>query len=40
MSSLKRPRRNHLDQARTAHLQERRQAAISALAALDSLRGV
>jgi CRP-like cAMP-binding protein/Fe-S-cluster-containing hydrogenase component 2 len=40
MSSLKRPRRNHLDQARTAHLQERRQAAISALAALDCLRGV
>jgi len=40
MSSLKRPRRNYLDQARTAHLQERRQAAIAALAALDCLRGV
>lgn len=40
MSSLKRPVRNQLDQARAAQRQQRQQAAIAALAALDCLRGV
>ncbi len=40
MSSLKRPPRKQLDQARAAQRQQRQQAAIAALAALDCLRGV
>lgn len=40
MSSLKRPPRNQLDQARAAQRQQRQQAALGALVALDCLRGV
>ncbi len=40
MSSLKRPLRNQLDQARATKQRQRQQAAIASLATLDCLRGV